>query len=234
MTLLANADSVHMKNLIQVEVLREELLPIRPILKTWTELVLKYSDSFPQDDACYWFNERANISMLAAAAWKTRGDWLALEEFSTYKHGEDSALKNGRCDLWISRTNSETSFAIEAKQVWQGIGDFVGDRYQRVREGMACARKDASKLHKTEAKTRVAGCFVVPSIPASQVNGESFRKRLAKWLKDLQGEVHADAIASVFPESSELLEAGNGRIYPGVCLLLNVRMRAIRVSKKEI
>lgn len=221
-----------MGNLIQVEVFREELVPLRPILKTWTELVLRYSDTFPQDDACYWFNERANVSMLAAAAWKTRGDWLALEEFSTYKYGEDAALKNGRCDLWISRPNNDTSFAIEAKQVWQRIGDRVEDTYQRVREGMTRARRDASKLHKTEAKTRVAGCFVVPSIPASQAKGESFRKSLAKWLKDLQENVPADAIASVFPESSESLEAGNGRIYPGVCLLLNVRMRAIRVKKK--
>ena len=220
-----------MGNLIEVKVLREELVPMRPILKTWTGLVLKYSDTF-QGDACYWFNERANISMLAAAAWKTRGDWLALEEFSTYKHGEDAALKNGRCDLWISRPDGETSFAIEAKQVWQGIGDRVGDRYQRVCEGMARALRDASKLHKTEARIRVAGCFVVPSIPASQANGCSSRRWLATWLKDLQKAVHADAIASVFPKSSELLEAGNGRIYPGVCLILKVRMRAIRANKR--
>lgn len=216
---------------MQVSVVREELVPLRPILKTWTELVLKYSNSFPQGDACYWFNERANISMLAAAAWKTRGDWLALEEFSTYKHGEDAALKNGRCDLWISHPSNDMSFAIEAKQVWQRIGGRVDDEYKRVREGMTRALMDASKLHKTEARTRVAGCFVVPSIPASQAKGEGFRRSLTKWLKDLQEEVPAHAIASVFPESSESLEASNGRIYPGVCLLLKVRMRAIRGKK---
>lgn len=97
---------------MQVSVVREELVSLRPILKTWTELVLKYSNSFLQGDTCYWFNERANISMLAAAAWKPRGGWLALEEFSTYKHGEDAALKNGRCDLWISQPSNDMSFAI--------------------------------------------------------------------------------------------------------------------------
>ena len=230
---MRKANGRHMGSLMQVRVFRDELMPLRPVLKTWTELVLKYSDTFPQYDACYWFNERANISMLAAAAWKTQGGWLALEEFSTYKHGEDAALKNGRCDLRLIKPRNETSYAIEAKQVWQGVGELVTDRYQRVREGMARARKDASKLHKTEAKTRLAGCFVVPSIPASQADGTHSRKRLEKWLKELQHKVPADAIAWAFPESSNALEADNGRIYPGVCLLLNVRMRAIRVNKTQ-
>lgn len=171
--------------------------------------------------------------MLAAAAWKARGEWLALEEFSTYKHGEDAALKNGRCDLLIASFASDLSFAIEAKQVWQGVGDLVGDKYQAVREGMKRALADASKLCKTEAKIRVGGCFVVPSIPSSQRNSPGNRKALSEWLKNLQAEAHADAIASVFPASSEHLEASSGRIYPGVSLLLTVRFRAIRARQTE-
>jgi len=222
-----------MKNIVQIKIDREELLPIRPILKTWTELVTTYSDKFEQSGACYWLNERANIGILAAAAWKARGEWLALEEFSTYKHGEDAVLKKGRCDLLIASFDRDLSFAVEAKQVWQGVGDLVGDKYQRVREGMKRAVADASKLHKTEAKIRVGGCFVVPSIPPSQRDRPGNRKALSEWLKNLQVEARADAIASVFPASSEHLEASSGYIYPGVSLLLKVRMRAIRARRTE-
>lgn len=219
-----------MKNIVDVKINHAELEGLRPVLETWTKLVAKYSDAFPSENCCYWFNERANVSVLAAAAWKSPGSWLSLEEFSTTKHGDDENLRNGRCDLLITDTLNDKSYALEAKHAWQNIGLRCEDRYFKAERKLGAAWRDASKLHKSEAAVRVAACFVIPQLPAVEVDGDDLSEALDEWVEGMSQRVKADAIAWVFPKASRSLGAENGRLYPGVCLLLRVRTRARRKS----
>jgi hypothetical protein len=74
-------------------------------------------------DAPYWYNERANIGILAAAAW--RCGRIALEEFQHHKIDaslddeqldQEQNTRYGRCDLWIS--DDRKAEIIEAKFRW--------------------------------------------------------------------------------------------------------------------
>lgn len=219
-----------MNNIREVKINHPELEGLRPVLETWTKLVVRYSDAFPKVNCCYWFNERANISVLAAAAWKAPGNWLALEEFSTRKH-DDEGLRNGRCDLLITDIKNDNTFAVEAKHAWQNIRERCAGEYKKTKLKLHAAWGDASKLHKTEASVRVAACFVVPQIPVAEVEGNDLPGVVDEWLEGLAQKIKVDAFAWVFPKSSRNLVARNGRLYPGVCLLLRVRTRSKRKLK---
>ncbi|MDR2364820.1 MAG: hypothetical protein LBD68_03070 [Zoogloeaceae bacterium] len=205
---MPNDDAIYIKT-------RDALSPLKPILQKWAELVIRYSNAFAGKDACYWYNERANIGVLAAAAWQAEGEkWLALEEYGTQKrHGV------GRCDLYVA--NKTVSFAVEAKLAWQNIGDRVSAPYQQISEKWGQAWTDTGELHKDEADHRVLACFIAPRFPAS---GKDVN--LAEWREGLAREFSPDALAWVFPESSASLRNSRQRIYPGVCLLLQTRKRA--------
>ena len=92
------------------------------LLEEWMLSIERFS-RITDGDVPYWYNERANIGVLAAAAW--RCGRIALEEFQYEKidvshNGEtdETAQKkwNGRCDLWISDDRSEE--IVEAKFKW--------------------------------------------------------------------------------------------------------------------
>lgn len=205
-----------------------------PVLHSWIMAVNEYSQAFQFEDACWWYNERANISILSAAAWKTTG-WVAIEEFSTQKHGGgDGQLKNGRCDLYLAKGGHDVSFAIEAKQAWQNIGDRTKDSLSKSRDMVKAAKKDAAKLQKFEAKYRFAACFLIPRFPQSQSDidgGINIEERLGCWLERIEAELKPDGMAWVFPKSAQNLSSESGKIYPGVCLVMFERKRA---SKSQL
>ncbi len=219
-----------------------ELRGLTPVLDEWTALVERYSENHA-NDACYWYNERASLSVLAAAAWKTK-DWVALEEYSTVKRTatRDSdtgrvVRHRGRCDLYLASPNGSSQFAIEAKQAWQPIGSRVKAPFSKVKIKAAAAWDDAGKLNRHEASHRLAATFCVPSIPTGVLEshlrqGGSMEKIIDEWIKGLHDNVNYDAIAYVFPRKSRELEADWGRVYPGVALILKRRLKAVKAAHK--
>jgi hypothetical protein len=213
-----------------IEIFNDNLLPLEPMLKKWTELVIQYSKISGGEDACYWYNERANVSVLAAAAWKTgKDEWIALEEYSTIKRSSEektSSTSNGRCDLYVA--NNEKSFAFEMKNAWQNIrSSKSGASYKKASEQFEAAWNDAGSLIKNEADTRLAGCFIVPYWHGKSIT--IAEEELSKWRDHLKENIKsgADALAWVFPEICKSLTSSNGYIYPGVCLLLKIRQRGV-------
>lgn len=92
------------------------------LIEEWILSIERFS-RITNGDAPYWYNERANIGVLSAAAW--RCGRIALEEFQYEKidvssSGEtDETIQkkwNGRCDLWIS--SDRTAEIVEAKFKW--------------------------------------------------------------------------------------------------------------------
>lgn len=87
---------------------------LRPVLKMWARLVKRYSRE-TEADAAFWYTERANVGVFAAAAWSLGG--IALEEWKEKKRaGAES--RNGRVDLYFSVDATECR--AEAKLVWEG------------------------------------------------------------------------------------------------------------------
>jgi len=219
--------------------LRDELKPLRPVLKAWVEAVLRYCRIQAFEDAPWYFNERANISLLAGAAW-TLKNWAALEEFSTKKRArqEDQKDRNGRCDLYLCTRDHH--FAFEAKLAWQTIGG--ADELSSVQRELKRAWDDAGELDIAEGDSRIAATFVVPrltkvnaKLPATEV-----QRLVEDWVKsdvfDFKGRPRSpkpDALAYVFPGKFQgFVGARNGYLFPGVVLALYVRQRARKGVQK--
>lgn len=217
----------------KVVVNAKSLKQLTPVLDSWVETVLEYSKV--TEDACWWYNERANISILAAAAWRTTG-WVALEEYSTNKRGGDGDDTYGRCDLYME--NGKISYAIEAKHAWQPIG---GSGISYAEKKINLAWKDVGSLQNDEADIRIAATFIIPSIAKSQLSNEEaiddkhIDVLMDKWLKTFQNELEkkysVDALAYVYNPSERHINA-QGRLFPGIVLLLQYRQRASNTSAK--
>ncbi|MBA2781107.1 hypothetical protein [Billgrantia kenyensis] len=222
-----------------------EYTHLKPLLEAWLSTVDHYCTlhrKFELQENCWWHNERASISILAGAAWRVpdkRGQWAAIEEFATHKRGlveqghVEGDTRYGRCDLYI--TNSKVSYAIEAKQAWQSIGD-RSSGLVNVRAGLETAWKDAGTLHSNEADQRMAVTFIVPFIPVSEVRKEGkvdpdgVRDKVEAWLKNMEPfervKGKSTAYAYYFPyQCGDYLNEVVGRLFPGLVMVLERRLR---------
>lgn len=218
---------------------------LEPLLDSWVSTVKHYCalhKAFKLRENCWWHNERASISILAGAAWRVPhkdGQWVAIEEFATNKRGlveqgqSSGDPRHGRCDIYV--TNSEVSYAIEAKQVWQSIGN-LSQGIVNVKAGLDAAWKDAGSLHSYEADWRMAATFIVPFLPLSEVVKEGkvdldkVRENVQRWLEGMQGferiKGKPTAYAYYFPyECQAYYNDEVGRLFPGVVVVLERRLR---------
>ena len=223
-----------------------DLKGLRPLLEQWTKLIQEYCEENHRTDNPWWYGERANLSLLAGAAWRLANGWHALEEFPTTKRRtrggatavepvvpEDGVEKTkkqsprGRCDLYVSHRS--TGFAIEAKQAWQNVSPAA--RLDRFSDAMQQARRDAGNLHAGEADHRIGAVFVVPFVPLRQLREPGGKKTsidlrkgadmVATWIEESQVAEHS-AYAYVYTHASgDYIHAKSGRLFPGVILVLS-------------
>lgn len=198
---------------------------LEPVCRSW----LKECERFHEitDDACWWYNERANTSVFAIGAAKVKG-WVALEEFAARKRhvGEDGAMKSvaGRCDLFI--TTAESGYAIEFKQAWQSLFP-NGGSYKQINAKWNAAWNDIGSVHSYEADERLAGLFVVPSCPIKKNrDAKSAFANLVESVKKLPGV----DVMSWYSRSEPIKDSGKKYSYPGVILALRLRTRATRAK----
>jgi len=204
-----------------------DLRGLTKLLNEWRDLVKSYH-ARTKNDVCWIYNERATLSVLAGAAWRL--GWIALEEYSTEKlapsESEGALKSNGRCDLWLS--HGKRSFAVEAKQSWQGIGSQVKFQNKWAKGKYAAAFKDAGRLIRAEADSRLAVLFIAPSFPAREIKDTGAAGATAMindWLTTLPRDFkHIDALTYIFPKETRCFEL-DGRIYPGVVLLARQRLK---------
>jgi hypothetical protein len=83
------------------------------LVSTWHKILTDYEEKMT-DDLPYFYIERTNLGLLAAAALKMGA--LPLEEYSADK-GRGKKKYPGRADLWIRAKNGAT-YDFEAKQKW--------------------------------------------------------------------------------------------------------------------
>jgi hypothetical protein len=106
-------------------------------LEEWLLAIERYCRVCDGDDAPYFYNERANIGVLAGACW--RSGWIVLEEFQSEKGYRNKPKVNGRVDLWLADETREE--LVEAKFKWICMGS--PGTHRLVEETMVAALKDA-------------------------------------------------------------------------------------------
>lgn len=218
---------------------KHSLKSLKPVLKTWIELVERYSSVASKHETpstCYWASERSSVGVLASAAWNTEAKkrtegkkWIALEESPTRKKGRGLGEKHGRCDLWVA--TSRKSFAFEAKQISPLVK--AGDEQtaaksaneQLTNKQPNSAWNDVGSVANDEADVRIAACFFVPRFNKG-LEGNPLEPCLNVLVEYLKKNTPADAIAWVFPETNRgIFLSTQKHLFPGVCLLLRVRDR---------
>ena len=183
------------------------LCVIKPILETWIQ---KLSNFQPHENITfpYWYNERANISILASVA--TINDWQVLEEFHQQKVGYNGNDSKGRLDLWIYK-NSE-SFFIEAKQDWPSLSNRIYPN--AISWSMDHSIEDTKRL-KTKNHRWLAISFLVPRIIPSRLNQLNSRiDQLLKMAKDHNHDFYAWSFLD-----RNLSAKDDKYIYPGILLV---------------
>lgn len=141
---------------------------------------LHYSevDQATLGDLGWFYNERANIGFLAAAAWMQPG-WVALEEYGQDKRwGAEKRV--GRADLYIgAQLNGHfPDVEIETKAVWPrtvaAMKIAMNPDSDKSELGLACA--DARRLPLPQnAKFRCGGLFVMPELIATNAKAAENR-----------------------------------------------------------
>lgn len=209
----------------KVEIVDSELKPLEKVLAQWLKVIALYTKAI--EDHCWGYNERASIGSLAGAAWLTKG-WIALEEYCSDKINSEKAepaSRRGRCDLYL--TNENDDYAFEFKQAFQQVGTGERGAAGRASSAASAAWEDIGRVSKLEAATRLAGVFVIPSVPklsrGRRIDAEAARQVATTWLdaaREHELFQKAGAITySLRPEDSAT-SRGVNRIYPGVVLLL--------------
>jgi hypothetical protein len=113
----------------------------------WTIAQERSSRLWGWDDVPWWYGERASLSVLAGAIWRTGG--IALEEYTVDKsHRRDDGQKGlmqGRNDLYFRIGRSD--FVLEAKAVWPTLRSI----------------EPLKGLREQSSETR--GCICCPQLP---------------------------------------------------------------------
>ena len=165
-------------------------------LKHWNKMILEWHRVIEDygrlvgDDAPYWYNERANISILAGAAW--RSGKLALEEFGHEKSDKKGQYRGdrwmGRCDLWLKEKKEEAS--------------------------LSDAIKDANDSKQVRG-ARSVGVSFIPVYILIKYKDE-IDAYIDQRIKEAKS-VSADCIAWCFPEENRFLTGASGKYYnPGI------------------
>ncbi|MCI5145763.1 MAG: hypothetical protein D3923_09575 [Candidatus Electrothrix sp. AR3] len=192
---------------------------LHPVLISWIKTINDYMDYFDIPDSPWWYNERATLSLFAAAVWKAKG--IALEEYATIK-GKKNDSWAGRCDLFIGLPSYQ--FACEAKQAWCPIGRTAQKGTENARKGLIDACKDARKLEKTEGR-RLGICFAVPYLPKR--DSEILEEQLENWLKYIRG-LECSSIAWTFPQKTRRkIVTEEGYYFPGVVAIIKEIFRQV-------
>lgn len=208
-------------------------------LENWIKLVKRYAGAH-DEDATYWYNERATLSVFAAAVWQDN-KCCAIEEYANKKSNKLRAEKNGRCDLYMQL--DDTSYACEAKQSWQKVVPKGKGNLETTLDVIKLANDATREIRADEADVRLSLTFCIPYFQKKALqqhsnlddaitsNIEEFCTELNNIVKNNQ--YLCDGVAYVFPKQSRLLQTEDGVFYPGAVLLIKKINKGYRAKTNE-
>ncbi|OKQ15661.1 hypothetical protein [Vibrio antiquarius] len=193
-------------------------------------------------DLAYFYNERANISILAGAIWRqSEYKALVLEEYSTDKEKQTDDNKDinargyrGRRDLWFCL--NEQQFRCEAKQLWWSLESLNEHDFS---SAIKLADREANKIERQyiDGDNFALGIvFITFKIRRTNLGkGSSCLAELDRLIARYQQD---DLITHKLVLDEVLRSGGESTtLYPGVLVLLKSRTKAIHnepISSNEL
>ncbi|MGN8276975.1 hypothetical protein ACLEJQ_11010 [Pseudomonas sp. SMV71] len=175
---------------------------LRPMLERWFDCIDRYNAVRGDNDTPYWFDERANLGLLSAAAWMA--EMVTLQNAPTRKQNEEGE-RNVSADLFIASTE-ERAF-IQATQRWPKVSNL------NLTQPLSEAASDAKRI--SYASDLKLGCLFVAPQKAQQ---SATPEELQDMLDDLQKE-NTCAVAWYFPYAYRKLRNESGHYHPGIAVL---------------
>lgn len=198
------------------------------LLEEWVLQVERYCRVYDGIDAPYLYTERANVGLLAAAAWRSGG--IALEEFQSQKGVKHRPKWLGRVDLWLCQ-DEKVEEILEAKMLRISM-DSRADLVESISSCMNDAVKDAKNAKGPYDVTGIGAAFIVPHLTikralARMEDEESPGDWVESWINEVLEGNDYHAAAWCFPKemrnhlaNDEVDICGDGYAYPGMMLLL--------------
>ena len=185
------------------------------LCEEWTFIIEKYCRLTEEGDAPFIFKERANIGILAGAAW--RCGRVALEEFRKEKVGKGDSW-TGRADLWISTDNFKEEL-IEAKFDWLSLE--ARDPAKVASDNLLKAYDDAVDTQGGECVRSIGVAFLALYVK----NGETkdLQSLVDSTIAIVKKQTNWDAIAWCCPKEQMIFhDYDDGTTCPGVIMLAKV------------
>lgn len=199
-----------------IHIRHDGLEVLRPVLQAWIDCTQQYVALFEGNDLPYWYNERANVGVLSAAAWKA--GMVSLEEFQSMKYPVPSDAdmpphavqehQKGRCDLYLADTVHE--FFIEAKVIYPSLAK-TSDCF-----ATGLARIECDPRNVSDGSYHLAALFCAP-YAAAKASSQDIAQHLA-----CAQALDMDAHAWVACAQAQQAHSHNGRYYPLVSVFLKV------------
>ncbi|MBI6618256.1 hypothetical protein [Pseudomonas corrugata] len=175
---------------------------LRPVLERWFDCIDRYNAVRGDNDTPYWHNEKANLGLLAAAAWMA--EMVTLQDAATRKQNEEGE-RNVSADLLIA-SSDERAF-IQATQRWPKVNNL------NLTQPLLEATSDAKRI--SYASDLKLGCLFVAPQKAQQ---SATPEELQDMIDDLQKE-NTCAVAWYFPYAYRKLRNEAGHYHPGIAVL---------------
>ena len=176
---------------------------LRPVLERWFDCIDRFNAVRGDNDAPYWYDEKANLGALAAAAWMA--EMVTLQQTPSRTQTEEGE-RNARADLLIA--TSEDRAYLQATQRWPRVNSL------NLTQALADITSDAKRI--SYASDLKLGCLFVAPQKAQQ---SATPEELQDMVDDLQKE-HTCAVAWYFPYAYRKLRNEAGNYHPGIALLL--------------
>jgi len=186
---------------------------LKGILDKWIDANIRIVHAWrEQEDVPWWYNERAAIGVLAAAAWRARG--FAFEEFTADKSSgcKGQPKYHGRIDLYLKAGKQQ--FIAEAKWCWSAALRAGVGTTRHMGQALKTACKDVRRCP-SNGQRKLGILFVMPYIPNTEQNNVD--QHISEWLAALK-RVECSCSAWVFPKESR--QFGRKDICPGVAVLI--------------
>lgn len=175
---------------------------LRPMLERWFDCIDRYNAVRGDSETPYWFDEKANLGLLSAAAWMA--EMISLEHSPSKKQQEDGA-RNARTDLYLA-TRNERAY-IQTTQRWPRVNSL------HLTQPLLDIASDARKIS-YPSDLRLGCLFVAPQKAQHSASPEE----LQDMLDELQKE-HCCAVAWYFPYAYRKLHNESGHYHPGIAVL---------------
>lgn len=189
---------------------------MRPVLRQWVRMMVEPWDG--DQDAPWWYNERASLSQFAGAIWRERG-WV-FEEYAASKKVEGEVdRQKGRVDMMFEW--GTIKIVAEAKQIWPSLETRKGF-VKHVNRCLEAARADAMRAPDVAGRYRRLGlAFVVPVVPPRMVKKpDEYTAALRAFIAELKASKDA-TVAWAFPADRRTLRSKTKKyVYPGIALVI--------------